>query len=278
VPLFGALSHASWMGSVVFDGARAFEGCAPDLDRHCERAVASARHLGLCPTVSPGEVHEIALEGIRRFASGTALYLRPLFFGDEGLTAIEPEGTRFALTAWECPLPAPTGFSACCSPFRRPAPEAAPTEAKASCLYPNSLRAVTAAKTRGFDTAVLLDPAGHVAEFALANLFLVRNGAVHTPVPNGTFLNGITRQRVIGLLRRAGVPVHERLIAFEELLEADEVFSTGNYGKVLPATRIENRALEPGPVYARARQLYWEFAHRAGLGRSSTVGRASAVA
>ncbi len=79
---------------------------------------------------------------------------------------------------------------------------------------------------------------------------------------NGTFLAGVTRQRVIQLLRDAGTTVHERSFGFAEVLNADEVFSSGNYGKVIPVTRVEKRDLQPGPVYTRARELYWEFAHR----------------
>ena len=90
---------------------------------------------------------------------------------------------------------------------------------------------------------------------------LGRDGVVFTPAANGTFLAGITRRRVIQLLRDAGKDVRERTITYGELQEADELFSVGNYGKVLPITRIEQRHLQPGPVYARARELYWDFAH-----------------
>ena len=94
-----------------------------------------------------------------------------------------------------------------------------------------------------------------------ANVMMAKDGVVHTPTANGTFLAGITRRRVIQLLRDAGKDVRERSITYEELLGADELFSVGNYGKVLPITRIEQRHLQPGPVYARARELYWDFAH-----------------
>src|SRR5206468_2436521 len=83
------------------------------------------------------------------------------------------------------------------------------------------------------------DPLGNVAEFSSANLWIAKDGAAHTPVPNGTFLNGITRQRVIRLLRAAGVEVHERSMTFQDVLDADEVFSTGNYGKVMPITGVD---------------------------------------
>jgi branched-chain amino acid aminotransferase len=136
----------------------------------------------------------------------------------------------------------------------------APTDAKASALYANSTRAMRDAKARGFDQAVMLDAAGNVAEFASSNLFLVtHDGALVTPVANGTFLAGITRARVIALLGKAGVKVEERSVKPEELETAREIFSTGNYGKVTPCTRYEARTLEAGPVARQARELYLAF-------------------
>ena len=100
-----------------------------------------------------------------------------------------------------------------------------------------------------------------MGELATANLWIAKDGAAHTPAANGTFLNGITRQRVAHLLRKAGIAVHERTITWQEVLDADEVFSTGNFAKVLPINRVEDRNLQPGPVYQRARELYWEWSH-----------------
>ena len=102
---------------------------------------------------------------------------------------------------------------------------------------------------------------GNVAELTTANLFMVKDRVVYTPAPNGTFLAGITRQRVIGLLRGDGITVVEKTLKYREFLEADEIFSSGNYSKVVPITRIEDRKLEFGPIYKRARELYWKFAH-----------------
>jgi branched-chain amino acid aminotransferase len=84
---------------------------------------------------------------------------------------------------------------------------------------------------------------------------------VYTPAPNGTFLNGITRQRVIGLLRGDGVTVVETTLTYQDFLTADEIFSSGNFAKVAPVIRIDDRSLQPGPLFQRARKLYWEFAH-----------------
>lgn len=260
----GPMTHGVWLGSVVFDGARSVAGLVPDLSRHMARACVSARLLGLEPMLSPGEIEELALDGVRRFDAKAQLYICPMFWADEGFAIPDPASTRFALSVYEAPLPENPGFTACLSSFRRPSRDAAPTDAKASCLYPNVGRVVREAKEKGCDTAAVADPAGNLAEFAYTNLFMVKNGCAHTPAINGTFLNGITRQRVISLLRDAGVEVVERAIAPKELLSADEIFATGNYAKVQPCLGYEGRRLQPGPVYELARKLYWDFAKAGG--------------
>jgi branched-chain amino acid aminotransferase len=258
--MLGAHTHAVWLASVVFDGARAFRGVAPDLDRHCARLIDSARILGLEPMLTAPEIQALAQEGIERFPPDAELYICPMFYAADGFVVPDPASTRFVLSIYESPLPKPAGFSACLSSFRRPARDMAPTEAKASCLYPNVARVGREAKDKGFDTAVVRDPSNNVAEFAFTNLFLATDGIVHTPAANGTFLNGITRQRIIGLLRAEGVEVVERAIDFREVVAADEIFASGNYAKVQPCIRIENRALKPGPIYRQARRLYFDWA------------------
>ena len=261
--LMGPMTHGFWMASTVFDGARAFEGVAPDIDLHCQRLVDSAKVMGLDPLLSAGEMEELVEDGRARFAKDAELYIRPMFWAEGGFVAADPQTTRFCLTLHEAPLPKPNGSAIMLSSFARPTRAQAPTDAKAACLYPNSGRALREAQERGFDNAVVLDAMGHVAELATANLWMAKDGEAHTPIPNGTFLNGITRQRVAKLLRESGIPVHERVLTYDDFLEADEIFSTGNYGKVMPITRIEQRDMQPGPVYRRARELYWEWAHAA---------------
>ncbi len=261
-PLLTAMSHAVWLSSIVFDGARSFEGVTPDLALHCERAVNSCRAFAMNPTVSTHEMFEIALDGVAKFPSGAELYIRPMFWAQEGWIAPDPESTQFAMLVYESPLPPATGFGACLSTRRRPAPDQAMTDAKASCLYPNAGRALKEAAARGFDNAVVLDPNGNVAEFATSNLFTVADGVAHTPIPNGTFLNGITRQRVINLLRGRDVEVVERSMTPADLLAADEIFSTGNHGKVIPVIRYEDHDFQPGLISQLARDLYWEYAHQ----------------
>lgn len=260
--LTGPMDHAFWLGSVIFDGGRSIKGVAPDLDRHAARCVDSARKMLMKPTKTAAEIEALCREGIHRMGPEATLYVRPMFFVRKGIGSArpDPDSTDFVLAIYDSPLPDFKGFSACMVPHRRPAPDMAPTDAKASALYPNGARAAVWAAERGFENAVLCDALGNVAEFASANLMFAKDGVVITPAVNGTFLNGITRQRVLALLREAGVPVEERRVLPEELETADEIFSTGNYGKVLPCSNYNGRALQPGPLTRKARDLYFDWA------------------
>jgi branched-chain amino acid aminotransferase len=120
------------------------------------------------------------------------------------------------------------------------------------------------AQARGFNNCLMLDILGNVAEFGNSNVFMAKEGVVYTPAPNGTFLNGITRQRVIDLLRGDGATVVEATLSYADFLGADEIFSSGNFAKVAPVIRIDDRSLQPGPFYSQARKLYWDFAHAGG--------------
>ena len=263
-PFIGPRTHAAWLGSSVFDGARLFEGVMPDMDRHAARVNRSAQSMGLKPTMAPEAIVGLTREGAKKFAPGAALYVKPMYWAEaDGPSTIlfDPDSTRFALCLFEAPMPQPVGFSVMKSSFRRPTLETMPTDTKAGCLYPNNARALREARAKGFDNALVCDMLGNVAETTTANVFMAKDGVVHTPAANGTFLNGITRQRVIALLREAGVTVHESTLRYEDFLAADEIFSSGNYSKVMPVIRIDSRDLQPGPFYRKARELYWDFAH-----------------
>ncbi len=264
VPIMGPRTHAAWLCSMVFDGARAFEGVTPDLDLHCARVNDSAGKLYLKPVVSIEEWIRLAHEGIAKFDKDAALYIRPMYWAEkEGpwVQSHDPESTRWCLSIYEAPLRQPKGFSITQSPFRRPTQETMPVDAKAGCLYPNNARALFEAHARKFDNAIVCDMLGNVAELATSNIFMAKDGVVFTPNPNGTFLAGITRQRVIGLLRHSGVTVIEKTLTYQDFQKADEIFATGNYSKVTPVTRIDDRSLPFGPLYGKARELYWQFAH-----------------
>lgn len=264
VPIMGVRTHAAWLCTSVFDGARAFEGVTPDLELHCARVNESAKAMCLKPGVSVDTWGALVREGLKRFDGDAELYIRPMYWAEDaagGAVRPDPETTRWCLTLYIAPLPKPTGTAITLSPFRRPTRDSALVEAKAGCLYPNNARAMIEARSRGFDNCITCDALGNVAELASANVFMAKDGVVYTPVANGTFLSGITRARVIALLRQSGATVVETTLRYEDFSGADEIFSTGNYSKVSPVTRIDDRSLQPGPFYRRARELYWEFAH-----------------
>jgi branched-chain amino acid aminotransferase len=263
-PFIGARTHAFWLGSSVFDGARAFESVTPDLDKHCARLNRSAKALCLKPTMSVETIVDLARDGVKKFAPGAELYIRPMYWAEQsGATSVppDPESTRFCLCIYEAPMPQPTGISITRSPFAKPLAVTMPIDAKAGCLYPNNARALIEARARGFDNCLLNDMLGNVAELATANIFMAKDGVAMTPMANGTFLNGVTRQRVLELLRADGKDVREATLGFADFDEADEIFVVGNFGKVTPVRRIDERDLQPGPFFRRARKLYWEFAH-----------------
>ncbi|MFN4159590.1 MAG: branched-chain amino acid aminotransferase [Gemmobacter sp.] len=267
VPVMRAADHGMWQGSSVFDGARWFEGVAPDLALHCARVNRSAEALMITPTVEPDEMMAIIHEGLQAFAADAAVYLRPMYWAIDGTElGIEPKRgiTGFAVCLESVPMP-PEGASTtlCRTRFRRPVLEDAVCNAKAGCLYPNNARMLVEAKSKGFGNALVADALGNVAETATANIFMVTDGVVMTPVPNGTFLAGITRARHIANLRAAGVEVVETVLTFDDVRAADEVFATGNLSKIMPVTGFEDVAYPVGPVTAKARALYWDWAHSA---------------
>ncbi|MFM9844435.1 MAG: branched-chain amino acid aminotransferase [Dongiaceae bacterium] len=264
VRILGASSQSTWLGSLVFDGARGFEGVYPDLDRHAARVNDSARTLGLKPTMTAEAIAGLAKDGLKKFTADAAVYIRPMYWaedGDTGFILPLPESTDFALCLEEVPMAAPNGFTITTVSYRRPTLDVMPVNAKAACLYANNARMIREAKAKGFHNALVCDANGNVAELATSNIFMARGGEVFTPVPNGTFLNGITRQRVIGLLRRAGVTVHEVSLTVQDFREADEIFNSGNISKVMPVVAFDDRKLGAGPIGRKARALYWEWAH-----------------
>lgn len=263
-PIMGPRTHAAWLGSTVFDGARVFEDAAPDLDLHFVRVNHSARCFLLEPAVSVSEWLDLARDGIDRFEAGAELYVRPMYWPEHGAAGggvrFDPASTRWCLCIYRAPMPKPIGISVTLSPFRRPTAETAPVESKAGCLYPNGARALIEAYRRGFANCIMCDMLGNVAELANANIFMVKDGVVSTPVPNGTFLDGITRRRVIALLEANSVIVRQRTLRYSDFEAADEIFATGNFAKLMPVSRIDSRDLSIGPIFHLARDLYWSYA------------------
>ena len=263
-PVINAADHGAWLGSGVFDGARFVNGLMPDLDLHCARVNRSAEALMLRPTVSPEDMVEIVKEGLKSYSVGAAVYIRPMYWGIGGdVTAIVPsrDETGFAICLEEIPFAADTASTTLTrTRFRRPVLESAVINAKAGCLYPNNARMLSEARSKGFGNALVADAMGNVAETATANVFMVKDGEVFTPIANGTFLAGITRARHMSNLSADGMNVHETVLGFEDFHEADEVFLSGNMSKITPVTAFDDTSYQVGPVTRRARELYWDWA------------------
>lgn len=265
IPVMRAADHGMWLGSNVFDGARFAHGLTPDLDRHCARVNASAEALMVTPTVTAEEMVEIVHDGLTAYAPDAAVYIRPMYWAIEGgMSAIVPKeggATGFAISLEEIPMAPPEHAATITrTRFRRPVLEDAVVNAKAACLYPNNARMLAEAKSKGFTNALVADALGNVAEAATANAFAVKDGEVFTPVPNGTFLAGITRARHIENLRADGVTVHECVMSFDDFHDADEVFLSGNMMKVIPVTAFDDINYQIGPITRRVREMYWDWA------------------
>ena len=264
VPIMRAADHGAWLGSGVFDGARFFNGVTPDLLAHCERVNASAKALMVTPTVSALEMVAIIHNGLRTFGWSDAVYIRPMYWGIDGdVTAIipQPDQTGFAICLEQIPMAdAETTIALTTTRFRRPVLESAVVNAKAGCLYPNNARMLAEARSKGYPNALVTDAMGNVAETATANIFMVRDGEVLTPVPNGTFLAGITRARVMGHLKDDGLTVREAVLTYEDFRQVDEVFMSGNMNKVTPVSEFDGTHYQSGPVTRRAREMYWDWA------------------
>jgi branched-chain amino acid aminotransferase len=264
IPIINAADHGAWLGSNVFDGARYFNGVAPDLLAHCQRVNNSAEALMLKPSVEANDMVEIIWEGLKQYEADAAVYIRPMYWAIDGdLTAIVPnqESVGFAICLEQIPLaPESKSVSLTKTKFRRPVLEDAVVNAKAGCLYPNNARMLVEARSKGFSNALVTDAMGNVAETATANIFMVKDGEVFTPIPNGTFLSGITRARHISNLSAAGIKVHETVLAYSDFETADEIFMSGNMNKVTAVTAFEDFQFQIGSVTKKVRDLYWDWA------------------
>ena len=191
VAIMGPRTHGAWLGTTVFDGARWFEGVAPDLAAHCARVNRSAVSMGLKPVVDETRWEALVHEGAAKFPADAALYVRPMYWAEAGGAGggvrADPESTRWCLCLYEAPMPPINGPAITLSPYRKPTPEVAPIEAKAGCLYPNNGRALMEAGDRGFGNALMRDANGNIAELANAKV-----GACDF-VPNGMDLEQATR-------------------------------------------------------------------------------------
>lgn len=247
------LTHAMHYASAVFEGQRAYGGEIFALDAHSRRLVRSAEILGFSIPWSVEEINAACRETLA--ASGLSdAYMRPIAWrGSEQMGVAAPNSKiHLAVACWEWGAyfgeeALLKGLRLEIAPWRRPAPYTAPTASKAAGLYMICTLSKHHATDHGYDDALMLDWRGQVAEGTGANVFFVKDGALHTPVPD-CFLDGITRQTVIGLARARGIPVHERAIWPEELEGFEQCFLTGSAAEVTPVGAIGPWRFEVGAM------------------------------
>jgi branched-chain amino acid aminotransferase len=248
----------------VFDGARYFDGVTPDLLNHCERVNRSASALMINPTIDPADMVTAIHEGLKSYSADTPVYIRPMYWaltGDETGILPSQEDTGFAICLEQIPMAPPEASTTLTrTSFRRPVLEDNVVNAKAGCLYPNNARMIAEARSKGFKNALVADAMGNVAETASANVFMVKDGEVFTPIPNGTFLAGITRARHIKHMKENGIKVHETVLSFQDFHDADEIFLSGNMMKVTPVTAFDDSQYEIGKITNQVREMYWDWA------------------
>jgi branched-chain amino acid aminotransferase len=253
------LTHALHYASCVFEGERAYDGVVFKSREHSQRLHDSARILGFKVPFSAKEIDRAKADLVAKMGFSDC-YLRALAFrGSEQLGVSAKSNTiHVAIAAWEWGdyfADKMNGIRLMIAPWRRPAPDTAPANAKAAGLYMICTLSKHAAEDAGFNDALMFDWRGQIAEATGANIFFARDGALHTPTPD-CFLNGLTRQTVIQLARTAGVEVIERAIFPNELATFDEAFLTGSAAEVTPIREIAGLSYKPGAMCAQMIAAY----------------------
>ena len=218
----------------------------------------------LDPMISPIDMVGIVKEGLLSYESQSAVYIRPMYWaldGGDSLVLPKENSTAFSICLEEIPMASSSvSVTLARTRFRRPVLEDNVVNAKAGCLYPNNARMLAEVRAKGFSNALVTDANGNVAETATANIFMVKDGDIFTPIPNGTFLAGIARDRHISNLQKNGFTVVERVLSISDFLEADEVFMSGNMMKVTAVSAFQNKSYQLGPITRQVREMYWDWA------------------
>ena len=247
------LTHALHYASCVFEGARLYNGKIFKLEEHTKRLFRSAEILDFEIPYSADEINRACIETTQRMGLTNGYVRNFAWRGPEqmGVAAMETK-THVAVAAWDWPSyfdveAKKRGIRLCWAPYRRPAPDTAPTAAKAAGLYMICTVSKHAAERAGYADALMLDYRGYLAEATGANLFLIQDGVIHTPTPD-CFLDGLTRQTVIELARARGFEVVVRHIKPEELPNFSECFITGSAAEVTPVGEIAEHRFTPGNI------------------------------
>jgi len=255
------LSHAMHYASSVFEGERAYNGKIFKSREHSARLIASAEALDMPMPYDVDQIEAAKAEALE--ASGLKdAYVRPVVWRGSGedmgvASALNPVRMAIAVWGWGAYYgdAKMEGAKLDIAEYKRPSPETIPVHAKAAGLYMICTISKHKAEAKGCSDALFLDYRGYVAEATGANIFFVKDGEVHTPLPD-CFLNGITRQTVIGLLKDRGITVHERHIMPEEMAGFEQCWLTGTAAEVTPVGQIGDFMFEVGALTREIAEAY----------------------
>ena len=255
------LSHGLHYASSVFEGERMYNGVIFKSREHSERFLRSGEIIGMKIPYTVDELEEIKYSAAKKNGL-TDCYVRPVAWrgGEQMGVSARLTKTHVAVATWAwgkyySEEKYNNGVTLKTAKWRRPAPDTAPTAAKAAGLYMICTMSKHAAEDEGFDEVLMLDYRGHVAEASAANFFAVKNGTLITPPPE-CFLNGITRLTIIDLAKSLGIPFEERTILPKELGEFQEIFLTGTAAEVTAVGQIDGHKYTVGPVTKKLRSAY----------------------
>lgn len=245
------LTHALHYASSVFEGERAYGGVIYASRRHSERLANSARIMGFKLPVSVDELEAIKTEALAKSGLENA-YVRAFAWRGSEMMGVSAQHNTIhlavAVWAWgDYFADKMKGIRMTHAQWKRPSPETAPSHAKAAGLYMICTMSKHAAENDGYADALMLDYRGHVAEATGANIFFMRDGAIHTPTPD-CFLNGITRQTAMKLAEARQIEVIERTIMPDELSTFSECFITGSAAEITPVAEIGEFNYKPGEM------------------------------
>ncbi len=261
------LSHGLHYARCVFEGERVYNGAIFKLREHSERLAHSASVLGFDLPYSVDEIDAATRAAVEAndIVDG---YVRPVAWSGSEMMGVSAQNNRIhvAIASWEWPNyfdpeARLKGIRLKTSSWARPAPNTAPVNAKAAGLYMICTMSKHQAEAAGFHDALMLDWRGRVAEATGANIFLVIDGAIHTPEPD-CFLDGITRRTVIALAEARGYAVVERAIWPNDLKDAQEVFLTGTAAEVTPVGQIDDLTFAPAEITRTLMDAYSEEVRR----------------
>lgn len=255
------LSHGLHYGSAVYEGERVYDGQIFKHQAHSERFYQSAELMDFSIPYESALLEKACYQLLERnnIVDG---YLRPIAWRGSEMISTSARFNRIhvAIACWEWPSyfdPAVRmkGIKLKTAAWRRPPPCSSPFQAKASGHYQIATLSKHDAENNGFHDAMMLDWRGHVAEATSANIFFVKGKYLHTPVPD-CFLDGITRQTVIGLAKELGYQVIERTILPEELFDFDECFITGTAAEITPVRSIDTHQYQPAKACQQLIEAY----------------------